>query len=147
MATDTDAAADDAQTYDLTVYADTVVQGLKINSKPGEQRKVLWHKGMGGYGEGVLRDVRGLMWDGEAPPQLRPKAFLPDDFPGADYLETRAEGRRVAEEEGEDPEEGAELAAEVWEEDVRRALKDRIVVEARFEEETRTVYNIEYVDE
>lgn len=146
---DNDESADDeSETYNLKVSADTVVNGLKINSKPGENRKVLFRPKVGGsYGEGVLRDVRGLMWDGEAPPQIRPKAFLPDEFAGADYLETRREGKRIAEGEGDDPEEAAEVAAEIWEEDVRRALKEQIVVKPRFPEETKTVYNIEYVDE
>lgn len=138
---------DEVETYSLEVSKDTVVNGLKINSKPGEQRTILFKKQIGGgRGEGTLRDVRGLYWDGDAPIQLRPKAFLPDEFDGsADYLETRLEGKRISEEEGEDPKGGAELAAEMWEEDARRALKEEIVVEARFEEETKKVYEIEYV--
>lgn len=146
MARETNATDDDStETYNLRVDPDTVIAGLKINSKPGEERRVLFHKGMGGYGNGTLRDVRGLMWDGEGPIQLRPRDFLSEDV--GDYLEARTEGKRVADEEGDDPEEGADLAAEVWEEQARAWLQEEIVVEPRFEEETKKVYNIEYVED
>jgi hypothetical protein len=133
----------DAQTYEITVDPDAVITGLKINSKPGEDRSVVFHRNMHGeYGEGTLRDVRGLMWDGEGPILLRPQDFLEDDV--GDYLETRAEGKRAAEQEGEDPEEGAEVAAEVWEEQARQWLQEEIVVEPRLPEEERTVYHVSY---
>jgi hypothetical protein len=134
---------DAEQTYELTVDPDTVITGLKINSNPGEERRVLFHKNMhGAYGTGTLRDVRGLMWDGEGPIQLRPQDFVREDV--GDYLEARAEGKRVAKQEGEDPQEGAEVAAEVWEEQARQWLQEEIVVEPRVPEETRTVYQVSY---
>jgi hypothetical protein len=137
------ADSDAEQTYKLTVDPDTIIAGLKINSKPGEQRSVLFHKNMHGeYGTGTLRDVRGLMWDGEGPIQLRPQDFLREDV--GDYLEARAEGKRVAEAEGADPDEGAEVAAEEWEDQARQWLQEEIVVEPRIPEETRTVYHISY---
>lgn len=139
--------SDEVETHNLKVSADTVVNGLKINDQPGEQRMILFRKQIGwGHGEGVLRDVRGLYWDGEAPPQLRPRAFV--DMDHFAYLsEDKRAAREIAEEEGEDPGELAEEAVEIWEDHVRAGLKDEIVVEARLPEETKTVYNIEYVDE
>jgi len=137
------ADSDAEQTYELTVDPDTVITGLKINSKPGEERRVLFHKDMhGNYGSGTLRDVRGLMWDGEGPIQLRPRDFLREDI--GDYLEARTQGKRVAEEEGGDPDKGAEIAAKEWEDQARAWLQEEIVVEPRFPEETRTVYHISY---
>lgn len=142
------ASSEDVTTYELRVDADTVINGLKINDRPGERRTILFRpRAGGGYGEGVLRDVRGMHWDGEAPPQLRPQAFVPDHDHGPGLLETMSEGARIAEEEGDDPEEAREVAAEIWEEDMRAMLQERIVVEPRFPEETKTVYEIEYVDE
>lgn len=135
----------ETETYSLTVDPDTVISGLKINSEPGEERRVVFRpKAGGGYGEGVLRDVRGLRWDGDAPPILRPRAFVRE--PVGSYLEARSEGARIAEEEGDDPEVGAENAAEAWESQARQWLQDEIVVEPRFPEETRTVYRIDYED-
>lgn len=146
MARGTD-VMDEAQTHDLEASADTIVNGLKINDRPGEQRKVLFRKQIGGgRGEGVLRDVRGLHWGGDAPIQLRPKAFVDMDHFGR-LSEDKREARKIAEEEGEDPDELAEEAAEIWEEHVRAGLKDEIVVEGRVPEETKTVYNIEYVED
>lgn len=146
--TTTDGGSNDEQTetYDLRVDADTVIQGLKINSRPGEERRVLFRsQAGGGYGAGVLRDVRGLMWDGEAPPQLRPQDFIREDLESPQ--EARLEARRVAEEEGDDPEAAEEVAMELWEDQARGWLQDQIVVEPRFPEENRTVYNIEYVSD
>jgi hypothetical protein len=137
------AGTDAEQAHELTVDPDTIISGLKINSKPGEERRVLFHKNMhGNYGSGTLRDVRGLMWDGEGPIQLRPRDFLREDI--GDYLEARTQGKRVAEEEGGDPDKGAEVAAKEWEDQARAWLQEEIVVEPRIPEETRTVYHISY---
>ena len=138
--------ADDVQTYNLEVDPDTVIDGLKINDRPGEQRNVLFHKDMhGDYGTGTLRDVRGLHWDGAAPIQLRPKQFVSE--PIESPAEARSRARDIAEERGDDPEEAADAAMDVWEDHCRGRLQEEIVVEARFPEETTTIYTVEYVDE
>lgn len=137
---------DEVETYSLEVSKDTVVNGLKINDRPGEQRTVLFRKKMGGgRGEGTLRDVRGLHWDGDSPIQLRPREFVAD-VPFAGPAETRSEARDIAEEEAADPDEEAEIAMEQWESFVRGQLKDEIVVEPIEPEGTTTIYEIEYVE-
>ena len=129
----------------LEVAPDTVIEGLKRNSEAGERRKILFkHQIGGGYGRGALRDVRGLMWDGEAPPQFRPEAFIREPLP--DFLETMAEGRQWAEEEGEDPEWGAEIAVEEWESQARAWLQDWFVIEPVGPEFERTIVLVDYVE-
>jgi hypothetical protein len=136
----------EVKTYNLEVSEDTIINGLKRNDMPGEQRTVLFRKQIGGgHGEGTLRDVRGMHWDGGAPIQLRPREFVDEDVQSPQ--EARAEARRIAEEEGGDPDEAADAATGVWEDYYRGQLKDQIVVKPRFPEETKTVYNIEYVED
>lgn len=136
----------EVETHNLKVNADTIVNGLKINDKPGEKRVVLFPKQLDGRGEGVLRDVRGQHWDGDAPVQLQPSAFVPDEL-ARDLKAMRVESREMARDEGENEDEWADEIMDVWESDVRSTLKDDIVVKARFPEETKTLYKIEYVDE
>lgn len=144
--TDSTDDSEEVEAYRLKVSKDTVINGLKISSRPGEERTVLFPKQIGGgRGDGKLRDVRGLRWDGDAPIQIAPKSFLPRDF-ASDPSGLVHEARSEAKKEGEDPDEWEEVAMETWEGDARRALKEEIVVPARFEEDTKTVYEIEYVE-
>lgn len=150
MAQKTDATDDQPKTIELAVAPETVIRGLELNSKPGTSRSIVFqHSAHGGYGEGVLRDVSGIRWDGEAPPVLQPRAFIEDaDYVGLDVGEARRIAREEAEKEGEaDPDAWADEAAEEWRDQMRALLKDEIVVEGRFPEETDTVYHIEYVED
>lgn len=141
----TDGGQPETETHNLRVDPDTVIAGLKINSKPGEQRRVVFHHAIGGgFGDGGLEDIQGMMWDGNSPIIIRPRDFVPDEIgdPGA----ARRIAREEAETEDADPDEWEEEALEVWESDARSTLQEEIVVEPRHPEETRTVYQIEYVE-
>lgn len=145
MATD-NTETNDEQNHNLRVSPDTIISGLKINDRPGEQRTVLFRKQVGGgRADGTLRDVRGMHWDGDAPIQLRPQTFTKDDVESP--AEARSLARRIAEKEGGDAEEAVEIAMEIWEDHYRNRLKEQIVIPPRFPGETKTVYNVTYKNE